>query len=144
MPITQATELNTILRAKLGVSSIHGVGVIALRDIKAGEQLHLEDFPKVYDLRYEDFDKLLSEVRELILEHFARVVNNSRFAMPDTRLLAYMNHSLKPNYDSKSDTAIYDISKGGEVLEDYTEMPNWEKVFPPDKCPWIYAHGSLK
>ena len=38
----------------------------------------------------------------------------------DARLLCFMNHSDKPNYDKYTDTALKDIAKGQEITEDYT------------------------
>jgi len=128
----QINELNSICKATLGKSKIHGIGVIALRTILKGEKIYADRMPKVYTVPYSSFGKLFSEVRQIILERWPSVVNGSKFIFPDARLLSFMNHG-KANYDPYMDTTLRDIDKGEEIVEDYTQMQNWEKVFP-----WIH------
>ena len=130
----QIDFLNTITKVTLTPSKIHGVGVFALRDIKQGEKLYLDQYPQVFTIPYSSFGKLFPEVRKVILEHWAIVVNGSKFAQPDTRYLCYMNHSIHPNYNPFSDTALSDIKQGEEVTEDYWSIENAEQVFP-----WLYT-----
>jgi len=128
--------LNTMAKATLGVSKVHGIGVIALRDIKKGETIYADKMPNVFNIPFEDLDKLYPEVKKMILDRWPSVVNGSDFIYPDARLVSFMNHGT-PNYDSMTDKALCDIMKGEEILEDYTTMPNWEKVWPPEKNSWI-------
>ena len=93
--------------------------------------------PKVYSIPYGDFDKLFPEVKRIILERWPSIVNGSKFICPDARLLSFMNHSDFPNYDPVTDQALCDIIKGDEILENYKLMPNWEKIWSPDKNKWL-------
>ena len=45
-------------------------------------------------------------------------------------MLAFMNHSNSPNYNSVTDMMLRDAKKGEEVFEDYRLIENWEVVFP--------------
>lgn len=129
----QINDLNTNVKCKIGPSKIHGVGVIAMRRINKGEQLHCKPkkFARWYDIPYSNFNELAPEIRELILQRWASVVNGSHFLSPndDAIMLVYMNHLDDPNYDVATDCAIKDIAEGEEVTEDYRRMINWEKVF---------------
>ena len=103
--------------------------MFALRDIAKGEKLYADHMPIVYKLAYSHFGKLFPEIRELLLERWPQIVNGSAFIYPDARMLAYCNHSSKPNYDAKNDVALKNIKKGQEVTEDYRAIPGYEKVF---------------
>lgn len=129
----QINELNTEVRCKLAASPVHGVGVFTIRDIKKGERLYCTPnlIPKFYNIPFGSLNKLFPEVRELVLSRWASVVNGSIFQSPndDAGLLFFCNHSTEPNYAVVTDTALKDISKGEEVLEDYRLMDNAEKVY---------------
>lgn len=136
----QILELSHLAKANLGVSKIHGVGVFALRAIPKGRSVFADRMPKVYNIPYSSMGKLLTEVKNMILERWPSVVNGSQFIYPDARLVSFMNHAFTgdgANYDPATDTALADIKEGEEILEDYTTMPNWEKVWPPGKNKWI-------
>lgn len=130
----QITELNDTVRCKLGVSKIHGIGVIALRDIQKGERCYITPnvIPKFYNIPFGSLSKLFPEIKELVLWRWASVVNGSIFCSPndDQSLLMFMNHSSKPNYDVVRDIALKNIKKGEEVLEDYRAMQNYELAYP--------------
>ena len=126
----QIELLHEIVKIKLAPSSIHGVGVFALRDIKKGEKLYTDAIPNMLDLPYSKFKHLSAEIREILLGHFPLIVEGSHFMYPVTKMSAYLNHSEKPNYDAKSDTALRKIKAGEEITEDYRLIPHWEKVFP--------------
>src|SRR3990167_7087634 len=131
-------QLNTIIKANLGVSKVNGIGVIAVRDIKKGEKIFADKLPSIYHIPYGSIGKLFPEARKIILERWPSIVNGSKFIYPDARLVSFMNHSVAGhNYDPLTDTAECDILKGEEILENYKLMPNWEKVWPPDKNRWI-------
>src|SRR3990167_6765713 len=126
----EINELNSIIKARIGVSKIHGVGVIATRDISKGEMVYADRMPKVYQVPYGSMSKLFPEVREIILERWPSIINGGKFIAPDARLLSFMNHSEDPNYDPITDTALRKIWKGEEITENYKQMKNWEKVYP--------------
>jgi len=125
----QIKELNTYVLTKIAPSSIHGVGVFALRDIKKGQILYADMLTKIYTLPYQEFHRLIPEVGDMILERFPQVINGSKFLYPDTRIQAFMNHSSTPNYDAIKDTALVDIEQGEEITEDYRKIEGWEKIF---------------
>jgi len=143
----QIDYLNSTVKAKIGVSKIHGVGIIAIIDIKKGQKIYC--FPEFYkqELRwfnvpYGSRNKFFPEVRDLILERWPSIINGSDFLSPNEMawMVTFINHSSKnANYDVGTDTALRDIKKGEEVLEDYKRMDNWELAYPPDKCSWINA-----
>lgn len=130
----QIDFLNDTVKVKLGQSKVHGVGVIALRDIKKGDRLYC--FPSVQmqwlTLTYANFSKLWPEVKELILERWPSVLRGAHFISPNDMswLICWMNHSTEPNYDPKTDCATKTILKGEEVFEDYTTIPNYEIIYP--------------
>ena len=131
----QIAELNTTVTCTIAPSPIHGAGVFAIRDISKGKQLYC--YPKdriirMYSLPYGSRNKLLPEVRDLILQRWASWVNGSQFSHPhsDAWLILFMNHSGEPNYDPATDQALRDIQKGEEITEDYRRMVNYELVFP--------------
>ena len=130
----QILDLNNTVRCSLGASSIHGIGVFALRDIEWGEKCYCKPnmIPKFYKIPFGSLNKLLPEIRELVLARWASVVNGSIFQSPndDQSLLMFCNHSSNPNYDAVSDTTLRDIHKGEEILEDYTVMKNWQLAYP--------------
>ena len=136
-------ELNTIVKATLQRSEVHGIGVFATRNIGKGELIYADRMPKVYTIPYGSFGKLFPEVRQTILERWPSVVNGSRFIYPDARLVSFMNHSSVDNYDPMTDTALCDIIKGEEIFEDYKLMANWEKVWPPNKNQWLLATNAV-
>lgn len=129
----QVIELNNTVKCKIAPSLVHGVGIIALRDIPQGERCYCTPniIPKFYNIPYGSLSKLLPEIQEIILERWASVINGSIFQSPndDVGLLFFINHSDNPNYDVVSDIALKDIKKGEELLEDYRVMENAEKIF---------------
>ena len=137
----QITELNSEVRCKLGQSKTHGVGVFAIRAIQWGERCYCRPtmIPRFYNIPFGSLSKLFPEVKELVLQRWASVVNGSIFCSPndDAHLLMFINHSCDANYDVVSDTALRDIKKGEEILENYTAMTNWEKVRPLKENPWL-------
>lgn len=122
--------LNDVVKIRVGPSTIHGVGVIAMRNIKKGEKLYADSIPHMLDVPYKDFKKLRPEIAELILGRFPQIVNGSHFMYPDTKMQAYMNHSVMPNYDAQTDKALRKIRKGDEITEDYRKIEGYEKVYP--------------
>lgn len=126
----QIILLNDIVKVKIAPSEIHGVGLIAIVDIKKGEKLYTDIIPHQLDLPYSYFSFLRSEVRDIILGQFPLIVDGSHFMYPAGKLSAYLNHSDTPNYDSKKDEALRDIKKGEEITEDYKLItPRYKKVY---------------
>lgn len=118
----QKEQLNDTVKCTLAPSSVHGIGVFAIRDIGKGERLFcVPEKPVRFQLQ--SLDGVREEVRSLIVQRWPRAVHQEPFLSPnnDARLVSFMNHSDDPNYDPKTDTALRDIAKGEEVLEDYAQ-----------------------
>lgn len=154
----QIDELNGQVKCTIKPSSIEGVGVFAVRDLKKGEKLYCrQDFRKDwYKISYGNFGKLFSHVREIIMQRWPSVINGGLFQSPnDVNLVLFMNHSSESNYEIKSDTAIRDIACGEEVLEDYRVKamkivldypPNYEaisKTFNLEGKKPVFTFGNL-
>ena len=137
----QIAELNSEVKCKLAVSDVHGVGVRAIFDIKKGERCYCRPnmIPRFYNIPFGSLSKLFPEVKELVLQRWASVVNGSIFCSPNDsqHLLMFINHSCDANYDVVSDMALRDIAVGEEILENYKMMDNWEKVRPLKDNPWL-------
>lgn len=133
----QINELNSMVKVKLAPSHIHGVGIIAIRDIRKGEKVYCEPSKhlKLYSVPYGSLKKLFPEIRELIMQRWAGIINGSMFQSPndDQWLVLFMNHSDNPNYNKLTDTALQDIKKGEEITSNYCVMDNADKAFP-DLC----------
>ena len=129
----QATELNSHVKTYLAPSKVHGVGVHAIRDLREGEKLYVDMIPKLYSFPYSAFNKLFPEVKLHLLSQWPQIVNGSHFAYPTTRLQAFLNHG-KENYDAKKDVILQDVKEGEEILENYCNIDNAEKVYPWLKC----------
>lgn len=121
--------LNDIVKVRIAPSTINGVGVIAMRNIKKGEKLYLDSIPHAFDIPFKKLGDLKTDVREIILSHWPNVVNGSHFLYPVTKMTAFLNHSDEPNYDAKEDKVLKDIKAGEEVTENYKLIDNWQKVF---------------
>ena len=142
----QITELNSTVKCTLKPSSVAGIGVFALRKIQKGDRCYCRPnmIPKFYNIPYGSLSGLLPEIKALVLDRWASIVNGSIFCSPndEQHLLMFINHSADPeklNYHVVSDTALRDIKEGEELFEDYRLMNNWEKVRPLNKNPWLIA-----
>lgn len=129
----QIQELIDTVKCRLAPSKVHGIGVVAIRDIKKDERLHcfIEE-PKWYTVTYENLAKLPPDIRQLILDRWSLVFIGQPFLSPnhDAIMVCFMNHSDEPNYDPNTDTATKDIKQGEEIFEDYRNAKGWECVYP--------------
>lgn len=128
----QVEILNKEMRATLAPSSVHGIGVFAIRDIKKGERVYCDNTSIIFELTYENLSRLYPEIKKIILERWPSIINGSKFISPDARLVSFMNHqdADKCNYSQVTDTAKRDIKCGEEITEDYRLMPNYVKIYP--------------
>ena len=126
----QIDVLNDIVRFRIGASDIHGVGVIAMRDIKKGTVLEMDSIPHQFDLPFKKFPKLERDVQDILLGHFPLIVEGSHFMYPVTKFQAYLNHADKPNYDAIKDKTLKNIKAGEEITEDYRKIKGYKKIFP--------------
>lgn len=117
----QIARLNATVWCRLGQSQIHGVGVIAIRDIPAGTPLYPSD-DYVYELSPSTMTVhgLLPAIRKIVMDR--RQMNGYfRFPSPnrDADMQCFMNHSKDPN--SNGHSALRDIKADEEVTESYTQ-----------------------
>ena len=119
-----AEQLNNEVWATLGVSSIHGVGVIAIRDIPQGTPFLLgQDDRTFHEITDEEFLRIEKPIQDIMLgrEQFAETIC---FHHPNSlaHLQNFMNHSNDPNTDGH--VTLRAILKGEELTEDYFEIVN--------------------
>jgi SET domain-containing protein len=113
--------INKTVKTTLGQSKIHGIGVIAITDIKEGERLF--ETPNGYTERRWFTETMLNalkpEIKAIILD---RTMNGFTDKSPNEQadMQCFMNHSKEPN--SNGHIATKDIQKGEEVTEDYSKM----------------------
>ena len=124
-----AAKLNHRVVVRIAPSKIHGVGIVAIRDLPKGRKMYLDHLPEQYALPYSSFGKLFPEVRQILLERWPLIVSGSAFMYPDARYQAYCNHSDDPNYDAFNDVLLKDVKAGEELLENYKYIKGWEEVF---------------
>lgn len=118
--------INNTVWATLKPSKINGIGVFAIRDIPKGTRItdysvhNIRDI-KIFTLKEEEFEKIHTEIRELILD---RAVFGSPmvFYSPnyEQTLQSFMNHSEDNNSDGE--IAIRDIKQGEEITENYHNL----------------------
>ena len=137
MDITEEVikHLSTNIKTKIGVSSIHGVGVFAIKDINAGENV----FPiwEGESFMYIIPNERLSDIPNAVLELLDMYFINDDLGFKIIRLFKGMNFLFHGTsfcnsaYPSKENTnvdimgiALRDISAGEEILEWYTQNLN--------------------
>ena len=134
MDITEEViyHLSKNIKTKLSVSSIHGIGVFAIRDINKGEQLFTpwEFESGIYIIPNDRMKDIPSDILELLDMYFIneecgykiiRLFTGFNFLFHGT---SYCNSSW-PNKENKNidinGIAIKDIKSGDEILEWYIE-----------------------
>lgn len=112
--MTQAKELNSEVWLTLAASTIHGIGVFALRDIPCGTVMQ-----QSVSRRWYSREVLPHIAPEIQISARQRNSMGSGFVHPnaDATYQAWMNHSDTPNSTGRH--ALIDIKKGEEVTEDY-------------------------
>lgn len=114
---------------RIGVSKIHGVGVIAIRDIPKGINPMLEnrhaDFEEIPALDIFD-DKLIPDsVKKLVKDMCPQrgdVMDIPPFSLNEIGISFYLNHSNSPNMECDDDGNFYaldNIKSGTELIVDY-------------------------
>ena len=121
---------------KLAPSTIHGIGVFAIRDIPKGQKCYLAPrrMVKWYKTPYSTLKARLTvypQILELILERWPSIINGSHFVSPNDMAImqAFVNHADDANYSVDTDCAIKEIKQGEEVTEDYRLMENHQKIY---------------
>ena len=121
---------------KLGVSTIHGVGVFALRDIPKGTQ-PLQSMASRKEKKFSRAE--LKEIPNSVRKHLADfcLIESGRVFVPEIGMNAvnisvYLNHSKTPNlFFNKQEVleALRDITRGEELTIDYDISFGDEHVF---------------
>ena len=128
-------HLSNNVKTEIGVSSIDGVGVFAIRDIKKGEQVFpIWEFESgMYIIPNDRMNEIPNEVQKLLHKYFI----NGECGYKIIRLFkgfnflfhgfSYCNSAYKTDYVENIDNngfALMDIKAGDEILEWYTENIN--------------------
>ncbi len=129
-------HLKNEVYCKLGVSTIHGVGVFALRDIPKGT-LPLQSMVSRKEKKFSRTK--LKEIPKSVRKHLADfcLIESGRVFVPEIGMNAvnisiYLNHSKTPNLAfNKQDVleALRDIARGEELTIDYDISFGEEHVF---------------
>lgn len=116
---------------RIGVSKIHGVGVIAVRDIPKGKNpfLHTYEGPGI-KISYKELEGLNAGVRKIIddlLVHEEESVIIPSKGLNILDVSFYMNHTdSNPNIitydDGETFVALRDIQKGEELIYTYNQF----------------------
>jgi hypothetical protein len=137
MDITEEVikHLTYNIKTKIGVSTIDGVGVFAIRDIKKGEDVFpIWDYDSgIYLIPNDRLNEIPSEVFELLDMYFIneecgykiiRLFKGFNFTFHG---FSYCNSAYQTKYTkniSDDGIALMDIKAGEEILESYTENIN--------------------
>src|SRR5215471_12461657 len=120
--------------ARIGLSRIHGVGVLAIRDIPRGTQLFRGEDERVVWVRVADVRRLPLELRRLYTDF--GMAWGKRIGVPRTlNMLSvgwYLNHSSRPNVEADDDGRFHTlrrIRKGEELTADYRTFSEDDLTF---------------
>jgi uncharacterized protein len=122
--------------ARIGPSRIHGVGVRAIRDIRAGTLVFHGESERVVWMSRAAVRRMPRAIRALY-EDFG-MVSGDRIGVPPTlNMLSvgwYVNHSDRPNIEAGDDSrfrALRRIRKGEELTADYRTFVDEPLPFRP-------------
>ena len=120
--------------ARIGLSRIHGVGVLAIRDIPRGTQLFRGEDERVVWVRLADVRRLPRELRRLYTDF--GMAWGKRIGVPRTlNMLSvgwYLNHSARPNVEADEDGRFHTlrrIRRGEELTADYRTFSEDDLTF---------------
>ena len=104
-------------------SQIHKLGIFANQDIKEGETIYVHNEELDLIISEEKFQQLPEKEKKLIKHYgyFDKKLKKWRLDHDDIR---FCNHSKNPNITLKKGKIVAkkDISKGKELLQDYSEF----------------------
>ena len=111
--------------ARIARSKIHGVGVVAIRNIKKGTPIFYGDDEEIIWVEKKRIKRLADGVKQLY-DDFC-IIKGDLYGCPKNfnQLTPawYLNHSQKPNVACDKDYKFYalrDIKKGEELTADYS------------------------
>lgn len=123
-------ELNNTIWCRLGPSTIHGVGVIAIRNIPKGTKITNYNintmYPaKRYSIPTNRMKEIKPPIRKLIMDRMMFVSSKTIFSFrsPNSEacLQSFMNHSDTPNTHLGVITTK-NIKKGEEITENFNDL----------------------
>jgi SET domain-containing protein len=124
--------------ARIGRSRVHGVGVLAIRDIPAGTLVFHGESERVAWVSRAAVRRLPAAVRQLY-EDFGMVSGDKLAVPPSLNMLSvgwYVNHSDLPNVEAGDDgrfRALRRIRKGEELTADYRTFVDEALPFRPKR-----------
>jgi len=124
--------------ARIGLSRVHGVGVVAIRDIPAGTRVFRGESERVTWVSRAAVRRLPPAVRALY-EDFGMVWGDRIGVPPSLNRLSvgwYVNHSDRPNVEAGDDgrfRALRRIRKGEELTADYRTFVDEALPFRPKR-----------
>ncbi len=125
--------------ARIGPSRIHGVGVLAIRDIPRGTLVFAGESERVVWLSRAAVRKMPRAIRALY-EDFGMVWRDKIGVPPTLNMLSvgwYVNHSDAPNVEAGDDArfrALRRISAGEELTADYRTFVDEPLPFAPKRA----------
>ena len=124
--------------ARIGRSRVHGVGVVAIRDIPKGTTVFRGEDERVVWVPQATVRRLARPLRQLY-EDFAMLWGD-RYGVPRTlNMLSvgwYLNHSSRPNVEADESGrfhALRRIRKGEELTADYRTFSDEKLAFRPKR-----------
>jgi SET domain-containing protein len=126
--------------ARIGRSRVHGVGVVAVRDIPPGTRMFRGESERVVWVSRAAVRRLPAAVRSLY-EDFGMVWGDRVGVPPSLNRLSvgwYVNHSDRPNVEADDDgrfRALRRIRKGEELTADYRTFADEALPFRPRRTP---------
>ncbi len=124
--------------ARIGPSRVHGVGVIAIRDIPAGTYMFTGESERVTWVSRAAERRLPKAMRDLY-EDFGMVWGDRIGVPPSLNMLSvgwYVNHSGRPNVEADDDGrffALRRIRAGEELTADYRTFVDEPLPFRPGR-----------
>lgn len=112
-----------LIDTKIDNSSIHGIGLFTLNEIKRGTQIWVLNPLTTQVFWKKQFLNICSTLPKPVLEDFIKfsyVRNGSIYTLSDNT--RFINHSFDPNIgfqNDKSLIALKDIAPGEELVENY-------------------------
>ena len=125
--------------ARIGRSRVHGVGVVAIRDIPAGTLVFGGESERVAWVSRAAVRRLPATVR-ILYEDFGMVSGEKLGVPPSLNMLSvgwYVNHSDRPNVEAGDDArfrALRRIRKGEELTADYRTFVDEALPFRPKRA----------
>lgn len=124
--------------ARIGPSRVHGVGVLAIRDIPAGALVFSGESERIAWVSRAAVRRLPAAVRSLY-EDFGMVWGDQLAVPPSLNMLSvgwYVNHADRPNVEAGDDgrfRTLRRIRKGEELTADYRTFVDEALPFQPKR-----------